>query len=120
MAALSPKQMRTATIRGRQSARLRAYGGGLGPPDPWAWLTGDATTLPTPPPATEAAALGYPPFGRGVALIASAIATTRWVAERFDAALGVHIALPDQPSVITDPYPDVTPWAYRWAAVEDG
>jgi len=73
-----------------------------------------------PPPATETAALGYPPFGRGVALLASAIATTRWVAERFDTALGVHVALPDQPSVITDPYPDVTPWAYRWAAVEDG
>jgi HK97 family phage portal protein len=94
--------------------------GGLGPPHPWAWLTGDTATLPEPAPATEAGALGYPPFGRGVALIASAIATTRWLAERFDAALGVHIALPDQPSVLTDPYPDVTPWAYRWAAVEDG
>jgi phage portal protein BeeE len=115
------RQMRTDTLRARSAARWAAYGGGsrLGPPDPWAWLTGDAT--PTPPaPATERAALGYPPFGRGVALIASAIATTRWIAERFDPALGVHVALPDQPAVMTDPYPDVTPWAYRWAAVEDG
>jgi HK97 family phage portal protein len=114
------RQLRTTTLRARHAARWSALGeSGLGPPEPWAWLTGDVFDN-TPAPATERAALGYPPFGRGVALIASAIATTRWVAERFDPALGVHVALPDQPSVITDPYPDVTPWAYRWAAVEDG
>jgi phage portal protein BeeE len=113
------RQMRTNVLRRR--AQMRLGGSNLSSPNAWAWLAGEAPSLPTTPaPATEAAALGYPPFGRGVALLASAIATTRWVAERFDAALGVHVALPDQPSVITDPYPDVTPWAYRWAAVEDG
>jgi phage portal protein BeeE len=116
---VTPRQMRTNVLRRR--AQMRLGGSALGPPDPWAWLAGDAPAYSsTPAPATEAAALGYPPFGRGVALLASAIATTRWVAERFDGALGVHVAIPDQPSVIQDPYPDVTPWAYRWAAVEDG
>jgi HK97 family phage portal protein len=74
----------------------------------------------TPAPATEFSALGYPPFGRGVALLASAVATTRWIAERWDPLLGVEIPLADQPSVLTDPYPDATPWAYKWAAIEDG
>ena len=117
---LTTRQLRTNVLRRRAETRLG--GSNLSSPRPWAWLTGDDVPAysTSPPPATETAALGYPPFGRGVALLASAIATTRWVAERFDAALGVHVALPDQPSVITDPYPDVTPWAYRWAAVEDG
>ena len=117
---LTMRQMRTNVLRRR--AEMRLGGSNLSPPRPWGWLTGDDVPAfsTQPPPATETVALGYPPFGRGVALLASAIATTRWVAERFDTALGVHVALPDQPSVITDPYPDVTPWAYRWAAVEDG
>jgi len=94
-------------------------GRGLSPPNPYAWLTGDTfDTMPAP--ATEWQALGYPPFGRGVALLASAIATTRWVAERYDTSIGIHVPLPDQPAVLVDPYPDVTPWAYRWAVVEDG
>lgn len=109
----------TARLRARHSRWLQMAGRGATPPNPYGWLTGD--TLDTyPPPATEYAALGYPPFGRGVALLASAIATTRWVAERFDPAIGIHVPLPDQPAVLSDPYPDVTPWAYRWAAVEDG
>lgn len=110
----------TASLRANYSRYASLFGdGSLGPPHPWAWLTGDRV-LPTPTPATEVTAMGYPPFGRGVALLASAIATTRWVAERWDPALGVHVPLADQPAVLTDPYPDVTPWAYRWAAVEDG
>lgn len=117
------KQLRTdVTRRARYDRLARIAGGGatLGPPHPWAWLTGDMADMPTPTPATEVTAMGYPPFGRGVALLASAIATTRWVAERWDPALGVHVPLSDQPAVLTDPYPDVTPWAYRWAVVEDG
>lgn len=110
----------TASLRANRMRYASFFGdGSLGPPHPWAWLAGDSV-LPTPLPATEVTAMGYPPFGRGVALLASAIATTRWVAERWDPALGVHVPLPDQPAVLTDPYPDVTPWAYRWAAVEDG
>jgi len=99
-------------------ARLSA-GGQLGPPNPWGWLTGDMTT-PDVAPATEYTAMGYPPFGRGVELLASAVATTRWIAERWDPALGVEIPLPDQPAVLSDPNPDSTPWGYKWAVVEDG
>jgi HK97 family phage portal protein len=100
-------------------ARLSA-GGQLGPPNPWGWLTGDVVTDNQPRPATEYSAMGYPPFGRGVALLASAVATTRWIAERWDPALGVSVPLADQPAVLTDPFPDGTPWAYKWAVIEDG
>jgi phage portal protein BeeE len=109
----------TTRLRARHQRWLSMVGRGLMPPDPYGWLTGD-TLDTTPAPATEFSALGYPPFGRGVALLASAVATTRWIAERWDAALGVEVPLPDQPSVLTDPYPDGTPWQYKWAAVEDG
>jgi len=114
-------QLRADVGRRARYTRLARYanGGVLSPPHPWAWLTGDEG-LPTPTPATEFSALGYPPFGRGVALLASAVATTRWLAERWDPALGVEVPLADQPSVLTDPFPDGTPWQYKWAAVEDG
>lgn len=109
----------TARLRTRHNRWLSMAGAGLSPPDPWGWLTGDAFPTSTHP-ATEFTALGYPPFGRGVALLASAIATTRWLAERWDPLVGVEVPLADQPSVLADPYPDGTPWAYKWAAVEDG
>src|SRR5262249_28106085 len=109
----------TARLRARHNQWLALAGRGLTPPNPWGWLTGDAYATDIPP-ATEYSAMGYPPFGRGVALLASGIATTRWVAERFAPALGIHVPLSDQPAVLVDPYPDVTPWAYRWAVVEDG
>ena len=50
-------------------------------------------------PATEAEAMGLPPFGRGVALLANAVAGTDWHAVRWDAGLGVSVRLPDQPAV---------------------
>lgn len=114
-----PTTTDTTRLRQRHSRWLQLAGRGLSPPDPWGYFTGTAFDGAVMP-ATEITAMGYPPFGRGVALIASAIATTRWVAERFDSTIGIHVPLPDQPAVLTDPYPDVTPWAYRWAAVEDG
>lgn len=70
-------------------------------------------------PATEAEAMAMPPFGRGIALLANAVASTDWHAQRFDPALGVSVRIPDQPRVVLDPDPNVTPWAYRWAATED-
>jgi HK97 family phage portal protein len=109
----------TSRLRARHNRWLSMAGQGLSPPDPWGWLTGDVFDG-TVRPATEFTAMGYPPFGRGVALLASAVATTRWIAERWDPALGVEIPLPDQPAVLSDPYPDGTPWQYKWAAVEDG
>jgi len=84
----------------------------------WAFLTGDP--YPTSPyPATETEAMGLPPFGRGVALLANAVAGTNWHAARYDPDVGVSVRLPDQPAVLTDPDPESTPWNYRWAAIED-
>jgi len=84
----------------------------------WAFLTGDPYP-DVPYPATEAEAMGLPPFGRGVALLANAVAGTEWHAARWDAEVGVSVRIPDQPAVLTDPDPESTPWNYRWAAVED-
>jgi HK97 family phage portal protein len=93
-------------------------GAGIRPRSQWAFLTGDDYPA-TPWPATESEAMGLPPFGRGVALLANAIAGTNWHAARWDASVGVSVRLPDQPAVVTDPDPENTPWNYRWAAVED-
>lgn len=75
--------------------------------------------LPAPAAAGEPDALGLPPFGRGLNLLCSAVASTDWHARRWDPALGVDVRLADQPAVLVDPDPSVTPWHYRWAAVED-
>lgn len=86
----------------------------------WSYLLGETPPANTVAPATEAEALAMPPFGRGVALLANAVASTGWHAARYDAELGVSIRIPDQPAVLTDPDPVATPWGYRWAATEDG
>jgi len=99
-------------------ARVSAAGAGLTPAVRWAALTGDPYPA-GPYPAGEAEAMGLPPFGRGVALLANAIAGTDWHAARWDPGYGVSVRLADQPSVLTDPDPMVTPWHYRWGAVED-
>jgi len=91
---------------------------GLSAPSEWAFLTG-APYPDGPAPATETEALGIPPFGRGVALLANAVAGTEWRAMRWDADAGVALRVADQPSVLTDPDPTTTPWHYRWAATED-
>ena len=88
------------------------------PRSQWAFLTGEPYP-DSPWPATESEAMGLPPFGRGVALLANAIAGTNWHAARWDPNVGVSVRLPDQPMVVTDPDPETTPWNYRWAAVED-
>lgn len=92
----------------------------------WPMLIGETPTTSVPTgvaevlPATEAEALAMPPFGRGLTLLANAVASTGWNATRWDATLGVSIKLPDQPMVVTEPDPMSTPWHYRWAATEDG
>src|SRR4051812_15239142 len=92
---------------------------GLRPRQSFAWLLGDWTPPALPAPATEDDALGLPPFGRGLALLANGVAATDWHAQRWDAALGVDVRLADQPRVVLDPYPVATVWGYRWAATED-
>lgn len=87
----------------------------------WSWLFADPTAVwPEPLPATEDEALAIPPFGRGVALLANAVASTDWFAQRWNADLGVDVRLADQPQVLTDPDPTTTIWSYKWAAIEDG
>jgi phage portal protein BeeE len=85
----------------------------------YAWLLGDWIAGPAAAPATEAEAMALPPFGRAVELITNAVAATGWHAEKWDADLGVSVRVPDQPAVLTDPYPNVTPWHYKWSAAED-
>jgi len=107
-----------ALISGRRVAGWNSTTAGLRRRDQWAFLTGG--DMPEHPwPATESEAMGLPPFGRGVALLANAIAGTNWHAARWDPTVGVSVRLPDQPAVVTDPDPENTPWNYRWAAVED-
>lgn len=87
-------------------------------PRDWNWLLGGDYSQPGP--ATETQAMGMPPFGRGVALLANAVADTSWYAARWDEETGIYQRLPGQPNVVTDPDPTTTPWNYRWAAAEDG
>jgi HK97 family phage portal protein len=75
--------------------------------------------IPDRGPASEAEAMGLPPFGRAVALLANAIASTSWYARRADPVTGVYDRLQDQPSIVTDPYPLSTAWHYKWGVAED-
>jgi len=107
--------------RKRRGIAGLSYGsgrGGLSAPSEWAFLTGEPYP-DGPVPAGEHAAMGLPPFGRGVALLANAVAGTEWRAQRWDADAGVALRLADQPAVLVDPDPSTTPWHYRWAATED-
>ena len=111
-----PTDYRTKAMRKRL---YQQAGGGLRPRSDWTFLVGgDYPTSPLP--ATESAALGWPPFGRGVALLANATAGTEWYAAKWDGDLGIYQRAKDQPVVVADPDPMVTPWNYRWAAAEDG
>lgn len=83
-------------------------------------LTADAPTVPPLPPITEEQAMGIPPFGRAVALLANAIAGTDWVARKTDPVTALKLPLPDQPSIVTNPNPLQPLWHYRWACAVDG
>jgi hypothetical protein len=88
----------TASTRGRLSS-----------PTEWTFLTGGEYP-DGPVPATEQSAMSLPPFGRGVALLANAVAGTDWRAMRWDADAGVALRIADQPAVLLDPDPSSTPW----------
>jgi len=91
------------------------------PRSAWAYLLGETVEpFPGPPAATETEAMGLPPFGRGMALLGNAVASTDWWAQRWDADQGVEVRLADQPLVLTDPYPLTTVWNYKYAATWDG
>src|SRR4051812_7520144 len=110
--------VRTARPTPHRSRRVAGWSTTATPRNQYAFLTGDP--YPTSPyPASESDAMALPPFGRGVALLANAVAGTEWHAARWDPDMGVSVRLPDQPAVLTDPDPESTPWDYRWAAIED-
>jgi phage portal protein BeeE len=86
----------------------------------WAFLTGetiDPSVLPRW--ATRDEMLSLPAFGRGVELLASAVAGVDLVAQRWDADAGIWARLPDQPMILTDPDPTSTGWHWRYAATKD-
>ena len=70
-------------------------------------------------PASPEEAEGLPAFGRGVELLASAIAGTTWYAYRGDSDNGVWQRLPDQPQIVTDPDPSTTDWHWKYSAAVD-
>lgn len=81
------------------------------------WWSDDPDDWPVV--ATEADALGLPPFGRGVDLIASGIAGVDLAAYRHDKAAGIDVRLEPQPSLLRDPVVYSTPWNYRYGVVND-
>lgn len=103
----------------RRAGLAPVRSGRLSPPADYAWLLPGWEAPGGVYPATEREAMSLPPFGRGVELLAGTIAGLAWRAMRWDAEAGIWQRVPDQPRVLVDPYPLVTPWHYRWAAVED-
>lgn len=79
----------------------------------------DPPPIPPAHPATEPEAMGLPAFGRAVELLANAAASTGWYARRTNPTTGLIERVPEQPSILTDPYPVTTPWNYKWAAIND-
>lgn len=102
----------------RRIAGRGAGGYALNNVSDWNWLLGGDYAGAQP--ATETVAMGLPPFGRGVALLANAVAATEWHAARWDPDTGVYKRLALQPAVVTEPDPTVPAWNYRWASAEDG
>ena len=115
-----PKPVRDGLSHWWQARRLGGGSGRLWPRSAWSWLMAEPPPEPAVYPATETEALAIPPFGRGVALLANAVASTDWFAQRWDADLGVDVRLADQPQVLIDTDPTTTIWNYKWAAIEDG
>jgi phage portal protein BeeE len=106
-------------VRGQAGLSLAGTRSSLRRRSDYSFLVEGWTPPALPAPATESQALALPPFGRGLELLANALAGTDWYARRWDAAMGVWQRVDDQPAVLNDPYPISTPWHYRWAACED-
>jgi HK97 family phage portal protein len=87
----------------------------------WAFLTGDALDVALPSEATRDQALSLPAFGRGVELLASAVAGVELVAQKWDADSGVWSRVADQPLVLVDPegVDGGTAWHWRYSCAKD-
>lgn len=84
------------------------------------WTVSEVTPPPLDPlPASESEAMGLPPFGRGVELLAGTLAGLEWRAYRWLADVGIWQRVAEQPAILGDPFPSSTPWHYKWSAVED-
>lgn len=112
------RQQQTKALR-RQRSTGRLAGANLRPRSDWTFLMG-GDYPPSPLPATESTAMGMPPFGRGVSLLANAVADTSWYAARWDPDTGVYQRISQQPAVVAEPDPMTTDWNYRYSATEDG
>ena len=76
--------------------------------------------LPTAaPPVTEASVLGVPAFGRGVELIAAALAGVELRAYRFDTEQQINVRMEPAPEILREPDPLSTPWHWKYAMVND-
>lgn len=82
-------------------------------------LSGEPVTSVPLLPASPAEAESLPVFGRGVELLASAVAGTSWYSYRWDVDNGVFVRLPDQPNIVTDPDPETNAWQWKYAATVD-
>ena len=82
----------------RMSARRRSHGPSISE-QAYQLLNPAYVLTPTGAanPASESEALGLPPFGRGVELLAAAVATTSWYAAKWQPGAGVWQRLADQP-----------------------
>ena len=89
---------------------------GSGWSDPRWWSNDLDDCLPI---VTELTALGLPPFGRGVELIASTVAGVDLVGYRYDKAAQIDVKLDPQPELLRDPDRLSTPWNWKYAIVND-
>jgi HK97 family phage portal protein len=113
------RRLRLGAGRVRPSLRAARHTGGYLHPRDLSLLLGWDGEPGRLAPATEREALALPPFGRGLDLICSAVASTTLRAVRWDADLGVSVRLADQPTIITDPDPLSDPWQHRYATTND-
>lgn len=126
--AITPKPPGERSIISRIVEKIRGLvSAGYGYTAPWLaagsgwqdprWWTDDLDDMA--PVITELTALGLPPFGRGVELIASTIAGVDLVAHRYDTTKQIDVRLPIQPSVLTDPDPMSPVWNWRYGVIND-
>lgn len=92
---------------------INYYGGGS---NQWGWSQGAGGTTVQ---VNESSLMGLPPFGRGVDLIASAIAGVDLQAWRYDPDQGIDVQLAPGPALLRDPDPLSTPWHWKYALVND-
>ena len=84
--------------------------------NPAFWLGDPNSSMP---PATEDNVLGIPPFGRGVDLIASAVAGVSLRAYRYDKTQQIDVRIEPPPPLLADPSPAQTPWDWAYGVVND-